>query len=315
MIKKQSFWLKKVKPIYVLAPMAGVTDGAFRQICLKSGADAVYSEMASVTALNFAPDKTLALVRADKIEKPYIVQLFGSKPEHFTVATKLISKKIKPDGIDINFGCPVKKVQKQGAGAILMTDFNLSYKVIASVIDNTNLPVSIKIRARSGEVDCLKFLDKMKNLKIAAVMIHGRTLAQGHSGTVDWQIIKEARSHFNGIILANGGVVGKESADELLEKTGADGLGIARGALGRPWIFEEVKREKLKAKSREEIFKIAFMHAHLAEKLKGKAGIIEMRKHLCWYVTGMEGASELRKKLIQVENLKEIKDIFQQDYK
>ncbi|KKR32455.1 MAG: tRNA-dihydrouridine synthase [Candidatus Falkowbacteria bacterium GW2011_GWF2_39_8] len=245
------------------------------------------------------------------------MSLFGSNPKHFAVAAKMATQKLKPDGIDINFGCPVKKVQKQGAGAILMSDLKLSHEVIKSVIDNTHLPVSIKIRARvekddgatKKKVDALIFLEKMKDLPIAAVMIHGRSLAQGHKGEVDWQIIKEAKKIFPGILLANGGVNDWQTAEALLEKTGADGLGIARGAMGRPWIFEEVRSKNAEVKSKKEIFKIALKHAKLAEKMGGRAGIVELRKHLCWYVTGLEGASELRQELVKVESYRDIKKI------
>lgn len=325
----KNFWqkLKNIdKPIYALAPMAGVTDSAFRQVCKGFGADVVYSELASATALNYAPAKTLELLKFVPVERPYVVQLFGSNPKHFAIAAKLITEKLKPDGIDINFGCPVKKVQKQGAGAILMSDLKLSHAVIKSVIDNTNLPVSIKIRARveKGEgvekkkVDALVFLKKMKDLPIAAVMIHGRSLAQVHKGEVDWQIIKEAKKYFKGVLLANGGVVDKQSADDLLQKTEADGIGIARGAMGKPWIFQEVRSlpdcgmragGKCNVKSKEEIFRIVLQHAKLAEKMGGRAGIVELRKHLCWYVTGLPGASELRQELVKVESYKEIKEI------
>lgn len=313
---KKNFWeklKKKGEPIFALAPMAGVTDSAFRRICKEYGADVLYSEMASATALAYAPEKTLEIVEFDKKERPYVVQLFGSNPEHFAIAAKLITKKIKPDGIDINFGCPVKKVQKQGAGAILMSDLKLSYKVIKAVIENTNLPVSVKCRVSvekgKKRVDVLQFLKKIRDLDVKAVMIHGRTMAQGRSGDIDWQIIKKARKNFSGVILANGGVMNPEDAEDLLKKTGADGLGIARGALGRPWMFQEVKSGKLNAKSKKNVFKIALRHARLAHKLKGKTGIVEMRKHLCWYVAGLPNAAELRGRLVRVESLKEIKQI------
>ncbi|KKR20467.1 MAG: tRNA-dihydrouridine synthase [Parcubacteria group bacterium GW2011_GWE2_39_37] len=314
---RKTFWQKLNTPIYALAPMAGVTDSAFRQICKNFGVDVVYSELASATALNYAPAKTLELLKFVPAERPYVVQLFGSNPKHFAVAAKMATQKLKPDGIDINFGCPVKKVQKQGAGAILMSDLKLSHEVIKSVIDNTHLPVSIKIRARvekddgatKKKVDALIFLEKMKDLPIAAVMIHGRSLAQGHKGEVDWQIIKEAKKIFPGILLANGGVNDWQTAEALLEKTGADGLGIARGAMGRPWIFEEVRSKNAEVKSKKEIFKIALKHAKLAEKMGGRAGIVELRKHLCWYVTGLEGASELRQELVKVESYRDIKKI------
>jgi len=300
---------KLKKPIYALAPMAGYTDSAFRQTCKRFGADVVCSEMASVEALVHNPKKTLDLLRFSEKERPYVVQLFGSVPKHFIKAVNIIEKKIKPDGIDINFGCPVKKVQKQGAGAVLMDDLKLSKEVIKAVVLSTKLPVSLKIRSKAKQIDALAFLKYMKDLGITAVMIHGRTLAQGHSGSVNWQTIKEARKYFKGIILANGGVRTAKQAHELLEKTGADGLGIARGALGRPWIFEEVRSKKLEVRSKEEIFKLMLEHAGLADKLKGRQGIVELRKHLVWYVHGLPGAKKLREKLVRVESYKEIEEI------
>ena len=140
-------------------------------------------------------------------------------------------------------------------------------------------------------------------------MIHGRTFAHGFSGPIDCEIIKKSRKYFGGVILANGGVADKESADELLAKSGADGLGIGQGALGKPWIFKNIKNKISKIKNKEEIFKVALKHAKLTEKLKGRQGIIEMRKHLCWYTQGLPGARKLREKLVKVESLEEIKEI------
>ena len=308
------------KPIYALAPMAGITDSAFRQICKEFGADVVYSEMASATALVYNPKKTLEMLRFSEAERPYVVQLFGSQPKYFEIATKLITKKnpkseirnLKseiPDGIDINFGCPVKKIIKQGAGSVLMQDLKLSREVIKSVIENTDLPVSIKLRSRVKNVDCLKFLDYMSDLDIKAVMIHGRSLAQGFSGEIDVKIIKKARNYFNGIILANGGINSYDDAVQILDQTEADGVGIARGALGKPWIFKALRTGQSIERSAKPIFKIALKHAELAKKLQGKQGIIEMRKHLCWYVHGLPGACEMRRKLVQVKTIKDIEKI------
>ncbi len=319
-MKKFNFWKKIEKPILALAPMAGITDCAFRRICKEFGADVLYGEMASAAALVYNPIKTLELLQSDKKEAPYIAQLFGSNPDHFAKAVRLLTSKKQPsrmpiagcrlpDGIDINFGCPVPKVFKQGAGAALMQNLKQAREVIKAVLDNTDLPVSIKLRAKSGEIDCLMFLDYMKDLPISAAMIHGRTLSQGFGGPVDREIIKKARNYFGGIILANGGVMSAQDAFNLLEKTGAGGVGIARGALGRPWLFREVKNKKAEEKGEKEIFKIALKHAELAEKLKGRQGIIEMRKHLCWYVRGLPGASEMRSGLVKVENSQDIKKI------
>ena len=324
-----NFWLKLKnsrrkagQAIYALAPMAGVTDSAFRQICKDFGADVVYSEMASATALAYNPAKTLAMLKFSPKERPYVVQLFGSKPEHFAKAVELIQEKIKPDGIDINFGCPVPKVARQKAGAELFKDLKLSREVLKSVIANTTLPISIKTRTKVGSVDILQFLKNVSDLDIKAVMIHGRTFAQGFSGPVDCEIIKkarlrpawrdsggQARQFFNGIILANGGAVDRQTTQDLLAKTRADGIGIGQGALGRPWIFTEIKSLKFKVKSPEKIFKVALRQAKLAYKLKGEQGIKEMRKHLCWYVQGLAGARKLREKLVRAESLAEIKKI------
>jgi nifR3 family TIM-barrel protein len=339
--------------------MVGITDSAFRQMCKRFGADVVYSEMASVTALFYAPEKTLELLSFDEIERPYVVQLFGSDPGHFEVAVKIIEDKIKPDGIDINFGCPVPKVAKQGAGAALFADLKKSREVIERTIASTELPVSVKIRAGVGDIDAPRFLDSVSDLDIAAVMIHGRTLKQGFAGPIDFGIIKKARDYFGGIILANGGINNADDAMRVLDETGADGLGLARGALGRPWIFEQIKarlssidhekagsqtiteppppfkayppdrrgegrvrfsesefpspfqgegrvRFSLNEKSKQQIFQIALDHARLAEKLKGKQGIIEMRKHLCWYAQGLPNARRLREEFVKIETIEDI---------
>lgn len=316
-----NFWQQlknKGNPILALAPMAGVSDMPFRQICKGYGADVLYSEMASATALNYNPAKTLELVQFDRaIESPYVVQLFGANPEHFKVAAKIITEQIRPDGIDINFGCPVPKVQKQGAGAILMGNPLLAREVVRAVLDNTGLPVSIKIRARmeKGEgdarrrVDALEFLEVMEGLPIAAIMIHGRSMSQGHSGAVDFDIIKKARGYVPGVLLANGGVVDVATAEEMLRETQADGLGIARGAMGKPWLFHELRSMNQESRSKQEIFELAIKHALLAEKLLGPQGIVELRKHLCWYMTDFPGASELRQKLVQVKTAAEVVEI------
>jgi len=324
---EKNFWKKLKKPILALAPLAGVTDSAFRQICKKFGAQAVYSEMASAAALCHGSGETLELLKFSKSERPYVVQLFGSDPKQMGEAAKIVTAKIKPDGIDINFGCPVKKVMKQGAGAALFKDLERSRAVIEAVLKNTDLPVSIKVRTQSGPVKLREFLQNISDLKIAALMIHGRTLSQGFSGPIDADAIKDARRYFSGIILANGGIDKPVAAKRVLTATKADGLGIGRGALGRPWLFREILKTERHRRMRSgkilkkprrtlkipagprEIFKIALAQARLAAKLKGRAGILEMRKQLCWYAAGLPGARQLREKLVKVETLDDIKAI------
>ena len=312
-----NFWKKLEKPFYALAPLAGISDLPFRQMCKEFGADVLYSEMASATALfydakkdkNLKLSETLNLAQFEKREKPFVVQLFGSEPKCFETAVKLIHTHIKPDGIDINFGCPVKKVKKQGAGAILMADLKKSYNIIKTAVNNTDLPISIKTRTQVGDVNILRFLDYVSDLDIKAVMIHGRTLAQMFSGDIDTEVIKKARNYFSGVIMANGGIYSREDAVRVLKETKADGLGVARGSLGKPWIFQDLKINKQIKKEKETVFKIAIKHSKLAYEQKGEKGIIEMRKHLCWYIKGFSGASKIRELLIKVNSLDDIKKI------
>ena len=311
----ENFWQTLNRPILALAPLSGITDSAFRQVCKSFGADLVYSELASTAGLVFNPRLTLKMLQFDPSERPYIVQFFGSNPDHFAKATRLVTETLRPDGIDINFGCPVPKVIKSGAGAALMTNLPLAREVISAVISSTHLPVSIKTRTRVKDVDLEEFLEYVSDLDIKALMIHGRTFAQRFSGPNDYEKTKRARLLFKGVVLANGGATDAEKGIELLRETGADGLGIARGALGRPWIFRELKGmlnggppEPLSIADR---VRTAMEHARLAEEVKGNRGILEMRKHLCWYIQNIPDAGKVRQKLAGAKSLREIGEILE----
>jgi len=324
---KNNFWYKlkaKNKPILALAPMAGFTDSAFRRLCKSFGADVLYSEMASVTALHFGfkdegtsgakrkrdngSEATLEILKfRPRQEKYYVVQLFGSNPVHFASAAKIITEKVKPDGIDINFGCPAGKVLKQGAGADLMKDLKRSRQVAMAVLENTDLPVSIKIRAKAGEVGALEFLDNLSDLPISALMVHGRTLSQGFAGAPDFDLVRQARQHFQGVILANGGINNLEDAKKALAASQADGLGLARGILGRPWLFAEIKSGQEKELAWSEIWRLMIKQAAWAEKDKGPKALVELRKHLVWYTQGRPGASRLRSELVKISSLAELR--------
>jgi len=309
---KKNFWQKLKKPIIALAPMAGITDSAFRQICKKYGADVVYSEMISVDALAYNSKKTLKMLEFSKKEKPIVFQLFGKKPELFALAAKLVEKK-GADGIDINFGCPAPKIFKCGGGASLMRDLDLCYEIIKATCLAVKIPVSIKVRRSVGKVTALDLVKKIKGLPVAAIMIHGRSYEQGYSGEIDLAMIKKVKQEFKGIVLGNGGIINPHKAREMLDKTKVDGFGLAQGVLGKPWLFKQVKDYLKTGKFSEynfrQIKKVALEHAALNYKLKGKQGVLEMRKHLAWYFRGFAGASELRQKLIRVNSLKEIREI------
>lgn len=346
-------WNKIKKPILALAPMAGITDSAFRLICREMGADVVYSEMASVAALYFKPKKTLELLRFSAKEQPYVVQLFGKNPDQFAKAAAIASTEIpvikypgknesipiespkqrksescnvterrsveKPAGIDINFGCPAKKVFGHGSGAALMNQPKLAQEIIKAVIANTDLPVSIKVRTEVNGVTIMDFLKQIKanRLGLAAVMVHGRSYRQGFKGPINLEEIREVKKYFEGVVLANGGIKTIEDAERTLQETGVDGLGIATGIYGNPGLFVSLQQLKkgLPRGSRTETnppqTKTALRHARYAYHSKGEHGIVEMRKHLLWYLKGTPNAKALRERIVAVRTPKDIQDIVQ----
>ncbi len=300
------------KPILAVAPMAGVTDSAFRQMCKSFGADLLYTEMISADALYYDNEKTLEMLKFDKSESPIICQLFGSRLETFPKACKLVEK-AGYDGIDLNFGCPAKKIIKSGSGVTLMKDLDHCHAIIKTVIESTSLPVSIKTRKSIGDITILDFLKKINDLDVKMVMIHGRSYEKPFTGEIDYEIIKEAKKIFPGIVLANGGINTPEDAKKTLELTGADGLGLARGLYGRPWLFAEINNALNRVRTEQcsvpsspsEIKEIILKHA----KLVGPLGIIPFRKHLLMYIKNWPNAKSIRQQLTQVETLEEIKNI------
>jgi len=306
----QTFYDKIENPILALAPMAGYTNQPFRRICKYFGADVVYSEMASATALSYGGKKTLELLRFSEAERPYVVQLFGNDPKYFRNAARVVTEKMRPDGIDINMGCPAPKVYKTGAGAALFCDQDKALEIIEETLQGTDLPVSIKIRSRVGKFTAYRFMKKVKDYPLAAVMIHGRSYEKAFSGPIDHRTIRRIKDMVPFPVIANGGINTPEDAKEILEKTGADGVGIARGALKNPWLFQEIKDYIKTGKYHEftlpEIKEAALTHARMAEEDMGTHGILEMRKYLLWYFRGFENAKEFRRKLVEVETLADV---------
>ena len=341
-IMQKNIWQTTKHPILALAPMAGYTDPAFRVMCLKNGADIVYTEMISVEALWRKNKKTLAMLKLLPSEKNVILQLFGNKPESFEKALKIINSSFcrpgesqdpetsktrfwiksgmtikKLVGIDINFGCPAHKVFKTGAGAALMNNKKLAREIIKTVLENTNLPISIKIRSQVKNVSAIEFINYIKDLSISAVMIHGRSLKQGFAGEIDYEMIKNIKKLLPNIpVLTNGGIYTPADAKIMLTKTNADGLGIARGAWGRPWIFSQCchpddsdgsQRRRDPVANWKFVRKQMLAHAKLF--LKYNDNLIPLRKHLIHYTKGLKNASELRQKMIKVETIKELEKL------
>lgn len=314
-----NFWLRLKKPIMALAPMAGYTDSAFRLLCREFGADVVYMEMISSDALCFQNKKTLAMLNYAPEELPVVFQLFGSDPVKFKQAVEIINHqlsgvKCQPFGIDLNFGCPAPKVAKNGAGASLMNELDKSYQIIKTVCDTSRFPVSVKIRAQVKNTTALDFIQKIKDLPWTAVMIHGRSLKQGFAGDIDYQMIKKIKTLVpEKIVLANGGINNARDGQETLAATKTDGLGIARGALGNPWLFQEIKNrfETNPATDKNipwsERKKTILKHAKLF--LASNPDLIPLRKHLIHYFKGLKNASEMRQQIIKAETLADLRQI------
>lgn len=301
--------------------MAGITDSAFRLMCKKFGADIVYTEMTSIDALYFGSKKTLKMLEFNKKERPVVLQLFGKRPEFMCKAVK-VGEEAGFSGIDLNFGCPARKVVAHEGGITLLKNLNLCYELIQAACEATNLPVSVKTRVSIGhgkeKVTVLRFLEKIENLPVSCLMLHGRTYEQGFSGEVDYQMIKLAKEKFHGIVLGNGGLNAPEDIKKMLDLTGVDGVGLGRGIYGRPWLFKQIKDFLQKGEydfpDIKKIKKIALKHAKLNFRNKKDHGIVELRKHLCWYFRGFSGANEMRQKLVRVNSIEDIKEAFKNDY-
>lgn len=312
----KNFWQELKKPILALAPMCGVTDLPFRLMCKKLGADLVYTEMIMVQSLVRKNPSALRLAEVEENEKPVIIQLGGKEPEYFKESAK-IAKELGASGIDINFGCPAKKIAGNDSGVALLRNLPLAREIIERTLEGADgLPVSIKtrtsIKMKDGSIQTsLDLLEYVKDLPIAAVMIHGRSFEAPWIEEVDYEYIRKVKEKFKGIVLANGGVYEPEKAKEVLEISQADGIGIGHGVYGRPWIFQEIKDHlrtgKYTAKTWSEKKNIALEHLELVYDKKGELGLPEFKKQLLWYIKGLPGASLYREKMSQINMLEDFK--------
>ncbi|MFH0853479.1 MAG: tRNA-dihydrouridine synthase [bacterium] len=319
-----NFWQKLKQPIIALAPMEGITDSAMRQMAISQGADLVYTEFISSDALFYNARTALSKMDYDKNEQPIICQIFGHDLESFEKAAQIIEQKGFA-GIDINLGCPARKVVNHGSGVALLRNPEYARQLVQAVLENTQLPVSIKVRSSirkeakevaPGCPDRYTALDLVKaisDLPVSAIMIHGRSFESGFDGQIDVDMIKQVKKEFKGIVLANGGVFTPEQAQEMLKQTGADGLGIGRGIKGKPWLIKQIKHLLTAGKYEQpnwpEIRKLIIDHARLAEKTKGQRGLLELRKHYAWYIKGIKGAAELRAQLVRVETVDQLQKV------
>lgn len=292
----------------ILAPMAGVTDLAFRKICKEFGPGLVCTEMVSSKAIFYNDTKTKLLMNTSEEKRPISMQIFGSDEETMGFASKYISK--LADIVDINMGCPAPKVVKNGDGSKLLLDINKAEKVIASVVKNSSKPVTLKIRKGwdLNNIVAKEFAQMAEQLGVAAITIHGRTRSEMYSGKADLDIIKKVKESVKIPVIGNGDIVDEESALKMFEYTGVDGIMIGRGSFGNPWIFERIKHflqtgKKLPETSNQEKLRIIKKHIELELKIKNEITTIrEIRKHIAWYTKNMTNSSDFRNEINKIED-------------
>jgi len=299
-----------------LAPLAGFTDQAFRSICISNGASFTFTEMVSAEALARGSEKTQNLMRRAENEKLLGIQIFLSNADTAKRAIPEILK-ANPTVIDINCGCPVPKVVKNGAGSALMQNPKKIEEIISVLTDNTDIPITVKFRTGwdLNSINYLDFAESAVKGGASLLTMHARTRSQGYSGEADWESLKQLKSNFDIPVIGSGNVICAEDALQMLETTGVDGILFARGAIGNPFIFEKTK-QLLMGKDPGETDNIsnkistAMEHLSLSIHYKGETiACREMKKQLCSYTKGQEGSAALRNRIVRAETTEEYKEI------
>ena len=298
----------------ILAPMAGVTDLPFRFLCREQGCGLSVTEMVSAKAILYKNKNTNELLSISDQEGPVSVQLFGSDPA--IMADMAAAIESRPFAlIDVNMGCPVPKIVNNGEGSALMKDIKLAEKILTAMVKAVKKPVTVKFRKGFTEEDCnaVEFARMAESCGVAAIAVHGRTREQYYSGTADWDIIRQVKEAVSIPVIGNGDVFKPEDAKALIDQTGCDGVMIARGAKGNPWIFSRTLHyletgELQKPPSPAEISEMILRHGTMQAEHKGETvAMREMRKHMAWYTAGLPHSAKLRNDINQVETMEELR--------
>ena len=301
---------------YVLGPMAGVTDLPFRLLCKEQGAGLLCMEMVSAKGIFYNNKNTESLLQIHPEEVQVSLQFFGSDPKIVSEMAKRVEE--RPFSIlDINMGCPVPKVVRNGEGSALMKNPKLVYELVSATVKAIKKPVTVKIRKGFDDehINAVEIAKIIEEAGAAAVAVHGRTREQYYSGKADWEIIRQVKEAVSIPVIGNGDVTSGEKAIAMREQTGCDGVMIARGAQGNPWIFSELLEYERTGRlpdrpDVEEIKQTMLRHARLQIEYKGDfTGIREMRKHVAWYTKGLHGAARLRDQINQVESYAELENL------
>lgn len=303
----------------VVAPMAGISNPAFRVICKQFGAGLIYTEMVSDKALYYDNAKTLDMTAVEEAEHPLAMQIFGHDIETMVYAAKLLDTKTDCDIIDINMGCPVNKIVKSNAGSALLKEVDHAIALAKAVVESVSKPVTVKMRIGwdLDNIACVKLAQGLEKVGVKAVAVHGRTRNQMYEGQADWSYIKMVKDAVSIPVIGNGDIRSAKDAKRMLDETGCDAVMIGRGVLGDPWLIKEVATyletgEEIPGVNMEEKFKMARIHAKRLCDLKGeKVGMREMRGHAAWYVKGLPKSHHLKDQLTKISTYQEMEEILQ----
>lgn len=311
----------EIKNKIVLAPMAGISNSAFRTIVKEMGCGLIVSEMVSDKAIYYGSKKTIDMLYMTDFERPISQQIFGSDKESFVYAAKYIEENMKPDIIDINMGCPVPKVALRAqAGSALLKSPDKVYEIVKAVVEAVKVPVTVKIRSGwdSNNINAVEIAKVIEKAGASAITVHGRTRAQGYSGKADWNIIKEVKEKVSIPVIGNGDITSAYDAEKMLKETKCDAVMIGRGVLGNPFLIKEcvdylekgILPKKVTKKEKIEMLKKHFKY--LLKIKPEKTALLEMRTHAAYYLKGLEGASPVKQKIMKTTNKEEFLEVIKE---
>ena len=304
----------KIDNRIVLAPMAGISNSAYRRICKEMGCGLVYAEMVSDKAITFENKKTIDMLYMTDYERPISQQIFGCDVDSFVYAAKYIEDNMHPDIIDINMGCPVPKVAVRAqAGSALLKNPKKIYEIVYAVVSAVSVPVTVKIRSGwdNNHINAIEVAKVIEKAGASAICVHPRTRSQGYSGKADWSIIKEVKNAVSIPVIGNGDIKRPEDVKRMLDETGCDAVMIGRGVLGNPWLIRNsinyLEGKPLISISLKDRVDMCLKHLEYLKELKNdKLACLEIRNHISWYFKGIKGCNELKNKVYQTTNIRDI---------